>query len=78
MQKAIHSLIDMCLELLENAKMMEFLSGVVSCEIKHPKVAVTAVKNTRKKMEDKHVVINDFNQLFSLSVSVVTVLSEKR
>ena len=30
--------------------------------------SVHAIKNTRRKMEDKHVVLADFNQLFGIKV----------
>lgn len=33
-------------------------------------VSIHAIRNTRRKMEDRHVCLPTFNQLFGLSVSV--------
>lgn len=33
-----------------------------------PKISVDAVKNTRRTMEDKHVIIEDFNGFFNTQV----------
>lgn len=39
-----------------------------------------AIKNTRRKMEDKHVILPDFNSLFGLNkvLAFVNTLSEGR
>lgn len=33
-------------------------------------VSIHAIRNTRRKMEDRHVLLPEFNQLFGLSVSL--------
>jgi hypothetical protein len=33
-----------------------------------PKVSVDAIKNTRRTMEDKHIIIDDFNGYFNVQV----------
>ena len=38
-------------------------------------VSVHAVKNKRRKMEDKHVVIRDLNALFGLKVSSLHMIT---
>lgn len=37
--------------------------------------SIHAIKNMRRKMEDKHVIIPDFNSLFNVQVSVCTSVS---
>lgn len=36
-----------------------------------PKYCVDAIKNTRRTMEDKHMIIDDFNAFFNTQVSVI-------
>lgn len=66
MQKVIAELIQTCIELLDNEKLKVLLSNVSS--VKYPTYVVTAIKNSRKKMEDRHICINDFSKLYSLEV----------
>lgn len=33
-------------------------------------VSIHAIRNTRRKMEDRHVILTEFNQLFGLAVSL--------
>ncbi|XP_063700424.1 uncharacterized protein LOC134830776 [Culicoides brevitarsis] len=65
MQRVISELNEVCLELQDNEKLLQLLNTMPATTA-YPKFAVTAVKNTRKKMEDRHIVINDFNRLYSL------------
>lgn len=36
-------------------------------------VSIHAIRNARRKMEDRHVLLPEFNQLFGLSVSLGTM-----
>lgn len=66
MQNVILTLIDIVTRGLDS-NISLYLKKNVSSK-KYPSIAVTAVKNKRKKMEDRHVVVNDFNYVFSLEV----------
>lgn len=63
-------------ELKDNAKLSEVpppfhsTSATEHHNIKEPpKYCIAAMKNTRRTMEDKHVVIDDFNAYFNVHAS---------
>jgi len=64
MKTVLQSVHDVCHKLLESSN----LENVLSTSSFHP-YSVQAIKNTRRRMEDRHVVIQDMNGLFNLKVS---------
>uniref|UniRef100_A0A336LHH8 CSON011492 protein n=1 Tax=Culicoides sonorensis TaxID=179676 RepID=A0A336LHH8_CULSO len=65
MQRVISELNEICIKFQGNESLKELLLSFPEVKV-YPKYAVSAVKNTRKKMEDRHICINDFNRLYSL------------
>ncbi|XP_065558565.1 uncharacterized protein LOC136026171 isoform X2 [Artemia franciscana] len=65
MKTVLQSVHDVCHKLLESSN----LENVLSTSSFHP-YSVQAIKNTRRRMEDRHVVIQDMNGLFNLKTSV--------
>lgn len=69
MQAVISKVNTVCTRLLDNAELMKLMPenclpaqdivGVI------PKYAALGVKNSRRKMEDRHVVIQDFHKLYA-------------
>lgn len=61
---------DICLRLLDNSQLDQILEPPTTTPpaltYKAPRYAVCAVKNTRRKMEDRHTCIDDFNSIFNI------------
>ncbi|XP_062545054.1 uncharacterized protein LOC134211808 isoform X2 [Armigeres subalbatus] len=56
-----------CERLLDNAELNEILAkSSASVLMQTPRHCVKAIKNTRRKMEDRHVCIGDFNGMFAV------------
>lgn len=70
MQAAIANVNDMCQRLLDNAQLDTILPPPSHTKNTAPRFASYAIKNGRRKMEDRHVVIDDFNGIFGVGVSV--------
>lgn len=67
MQAVISKVNSVCTRLLDNAELMKLVSEDclrIQNEIPSPKYAALGVKNSRRKMEDRHVVIPDFQELY--------------
>lgn len=61
----INQVNNICESMLDNAKLNEILTKYSSdVLIPTPLYYVKAIKNTRRKMEDKHICISDFNGMF--------------
>ncbi|XP_058455158.1 uncharacterized protein LOC131432714 isoform X2 [Malaya genurostris] len=57
-----------CEGLLDNVKLNEIVSKSSSSTLNHtPPFYVKAIKNSRRRMEDRHTCISDFNGMFGLS-----------
>lgn len=56
---------DICLRFLDNSQLDQILAPTPVI-YKAPRYAVCAVKNTRRKMEDRHTCIDDFNAVFGI------------
>lgn len=69
MQAVISKVNAVCSRLLDNAELMKLMpedcvdAGSVVPAL--PKYSAMGVKNSRRKMEDRHVVIQDFHELYS-------------
>lgn len=62
-----------CERLLDNAELNELLTKSSASVLSHtPRHCVKAIKNTRRKMEDRHVCISDFNGMFAIKDSEPT------
>lgn len=68
MQTVIAKINDVCQRLLDNAQ-LDLIPPPPPIEKAVPRYAVTAIQNTRRKMEDRHVVIDDFHGVFGIDVS---------
>lgn len=71
MQLVISKVNDQCNSLLDNAVLEKLIMSTPSMKNKldvpaAPRYAVTAIKNHRRKMEDRHIIIDDFNTLFGI------------
>lgn len=60
---------NICLKLLDNSQLDKIPPPPLQAP---PRYAVSAVKNTRRKMEDRHVCIDDFNGVFGIENSEPT------
>uniref|UniRef100_A0A146M246 Protein phosphatase 1E n=1 Tax=Lygus hesperus TaxID=30085 RepID=A0A146M246_LYGHE len=65
MQKTIKKLVDVCIYYSDNAKLSTLLPPP-SSTLLDPPVSVCGVKNSRRKMEDRHVAIQDLHALFNI------------
>lgn len=70
MQAVISKVNSVCCRLLDNAELMKLMpenslgDAVDGSAVTLPKYAALGVKNSRRKMEDRHVVIQDFHELY--------------
>lgn len=76
MQAVISKVNSVCTRLLDNAELMKLipensLDVLDGSDVTLPKYAALGVKNSRRKMEDRHVVIQDFHELYSGKVRSV-------
>lgn len=67
MQTVIAKINEVCLRLLDNAQ-LDMIPPPPPKQLAAPRYSVTAIKNTRRKMEDRHVVIDDFHGVFGIDV----------
>lgn len=68
MQIVIAKINDVCQRLLDNSQLDQIPPPPDAHEAP-PRYTVNAIKNIRRKMEDRHVVIDDFNGIFGIQVS---------
>lgn len=70
MQAVISKVNSVCSRLLDNAELMKLIPESVPTDQTDAgqsvsnKYAALGVKNSRRKMEDRHIVIQDFNELY--------------
>lgn len=69
MQTVIAKINDVCQRLLDNAQLDTIAPPPSPAHKAPPRFAVSAIKNTRRKMEDRHVCIDDFNGVFGIEVN---------
>lgn len=67
MQTVIAKINDVCQRLLDNAQ-LDTIPPPPPKQLAAPRYSVNAIKNTRRKMEDRHVVIDDFHGVFGVDV----------
>lgn len=70
MQTVVAKINDVCQRLLDNAQ-LDTIPPPPSKQLASPRYSVNAIKNTRRKMEDRHVVIDDFDRVFGLDVRLI-------
>lgn len=71
MQLSISKVNDVCKSLLDNLLLDKLIPSPST--LKRPALYVAkAIKNTRRHMEDRHIVIDDFNSVFGIQVVWVT------
>lgn len=68
MQNVIGKINDVCQRLLDNSQ-LDMIPPPPPVQKAPPRYAVSAIKNHRRKMEDRHVVIDDFNGVFGIEVN---------
>lgn len=69
MQTVIAKINAVCQRLLDNSQ-LDMIPAPPPAQKAPPRYAVSAIKNYRRKMEDRHVVIDDFNGVFGIEVSI--------
>lgn len=65
MQTVMAKINEVCLRYLDNS----MLCSLPAPGTPYFPTSVCAVKNTRRRMEDRHVVIHDLNTMFNIQVS---------
>lgn len=66
MQLSISKINDVCQSLLDNLQLDKLIP---TPPIKRPALySAKGIKNTRRHMEDRHIIIDDFNQVFGIKV----------
>lgn len=78
MQAVISKVNSVCSRLLDNAELMKLMpeNAFSSQQVVGgyaPKYAALGLKNSRRKMEDRHVVIQDFNELYPGRVNISVI-----
>lgn len=68
MQTVIDEINILCHRLLDNSQ-LDKIAPPPPIHKAPPRYAVSAVKNHRRRMEDRHVVIDDFNAVFDIKVN---------
>lgn len=68
MQLSISKINDVCQSLLDNLQLDKLIP---SLPLKRPALySAKGIKNTRRHMEDRHIIIDDFNSVFGIKVCV--------
>lgn len=68
MQLSISKVNDVCQSLLDNLQLDKLIP---SPPIRSPPLySAKGIKNTRRHMEDRHIIIDDFNSIFNVKVSL--------
>lgn len=73
MQMSISQINVVCQSLLDNLQLDTLIPAPPAR--KPPLYSAKGVKNTRRHMEDRHIIIDDFNSIFGLKASGLAVLS---
>lgn len=74
MQLSISKINDVCQSLLDNLELDKLIPSPPAQ--KPPLYSAKGLKNTRRHMEDRHIVIDDFNAIFGIKVISWLVLNE--
>lgn len=70
MQLSISKINDVCQSLLDNLQLDSLIPPPPAPSEKPPRYSAKGVKNTRRHMEDRHIIIDDFNSVFGIKVSL--------
>lgn len=68
MQLSISKTNDVCQSLLDNLELDALIPSPPADADMPPLYSAKCIKNTRRHMEDRHIIIDDFNTLFGLKV----------
>lgn len=68
MQLTISKTNDLCKSLLDNLQLDALIPSPPIDADRPPLYSARAIKNTRRHMEDRHIIIDDFNTLFGIKV----------
>lgn len=69
MQLAISQVNDICERLLDNIQLETLVPPLPSPAELPPLYSAKGVKNTRRHMEDRHIILDDFNAVFGIEAS---------
>lgn len=69
MQLSISRTNEVCQSLLDNLQLDSLVPSPPSESEHPPPYTAKGVKNTRRQMEDRHIIIDDLNALFGLEAS---------
>lgn len=72
MQLSISKINDVCQSLLDNLQLDSLIPPPPSPAERPPCYSAKGVKNTRRHMEDRHIIIDDFNSVFGIKVICFT------
>lgn len=71
MQLSVSKVNDVCQSLLDNLQLDKLIP---SPPLKRPPLySAKGVKNTRRHMEDRHIIIDDFNSVFGIKVIKIKI-----
>lgn len=68
MQLAISQVNDICEKLLDNHQLETLVPPIPPPAQRPPPYSAKGVKNTRRHMEDRHIIVDDFNAVFGIKV----------
>lgn len=71
MQLAISQVNDVCEKLLDNIQLETLIPPFPSPAQRPPLYSAKGVKNTRRHMEDRHIILDDFNAVFDIKVMLI-------
>lgn len=66
MQLSISKINEVCQSLLDNLQLDKLIASPP--QITPPLYSAKGIKNTRRHMEDRHIIIDDFNSIFGIKV----------
>lgn len=73
MQLSISKTNDVCQSLLDNLQLDAMIPSPPIEAHRPPLYSARGIKNTRRHMEDRHIIIDDFNTLFRIKVTWTTL-----
>lgn len=71
MQLSISKINDVCQSLLDNLQLDKLIPSNIETLKRPPLYSAKGVKNTRRHMEDRHIIIDDFNSVFGIKVNLI-------
>lgn len=74
MQLAISQVNNLCEKLLDNIQLETLVPPQPPLALRPPLYSAKGVKNTRRHMEDRHIILDDFNAVFGIKASAISIL----